>query len=180
MEPLVSVIIVTYNRKNDVIECIDSVLKCSYKFIEIIVVDNASSDGTAEELKRKYADKIRLIESDRNLYAGGGRNLGAKFANGEYLLFIDSDNVVDIDMIKNMIEGIRKNKDLSIGMNGPFNYCKSEPKRLCWLTNRISLLTSQTKIDGVGEIDNGHVFAAGNKTTLYPALFIFSARSDSS
>lgn len=155
MEPLVSVVIVTSNRKGDAIECIDSVLNSSYKPIEIIVVDNASTDNTAQELQQRYSDNIKLIKSAKNLYAGGGRNLGAKLAKGEYLLFIDSDNVVDKDMVKNMIEGIQRNKDMAIGLSGPFTYYKSSPNRLCWVNNRISMLTSITVFSGSGEINDG-------------------------
>jgi len=155
IKPLVSVIIVTYNRKGDVVECIDSVLGSTYKRIEIIVLDNASSDGTAEELERRYGNKINLIKSYRNLYAGGGRNLGAKNASGEYLLFVDSDNIIDSDMIKNMVEVEVRNRYLNIGISGPFTYYKSEPKRLCWTNNRMSLLTSITLFEGSGEVDQG-------------------------
>ncbi len=155
IKPLVSVIIVTYNRKDDTVECIDSVLKSTYKPIEIIVVDNASSDGTTEELESRYGKKIKLIRSYRNLYAGGGRNFGARNASGEYLLFVDSDNIVDRDMIKNMIEVEVRNRYLNIGISGPFTYYKSDPKRLCWTNNRMSLSTSITLFEGSGEIDQG-------------------------
>lgn len=155
IKPLVSVIIVTYNRKGDVVECIDSVLGSTYKRIEIIVVDNASSDGTVEELERRYGNKIKLIKSYRNLYAGGGRNLGAKSASGEYLLFVDSDNTIDRDMIKNLVEVEVRNRYLNIGISGPFTYCKSEPRRLCWTNNRMNLLTSITLFEGSGQLDEG-------------------------
>ena len=154
-QPLVSVIIVTYNRKRDVVECVDSVLRSSYEPIEVIVVDNASTDGTSEKLKDRYGGKIRLIKSSKNLYAAGGRNLGARSAQGEYLLFIDSDNIVDRDMVSNMVQGVMRNKDLAIGMSGPFMYYKSEPRRLSWVNNRMSLLTSITLFEGSGEVDNG-------------------------
>jgi GT2 family glycosyltransferase len=134
---------------------VDSVLRSSYKPIEVIVVDNASTDGTEEELRTRYAGKIKLIKSDKNLYAAGGRNLGAKSAGGEYLLFIDSDNTVARDMVSNMVEGFIRNKDLAIGMSGPFMYYKSEPRRLSWVNNKMSLLTSITLFEGSGEIDNG-------------------------
>jgi len=155
IRPLVSVIIVTYNRKGDVVECIESTLNSTYKPIEIIVVDNASSDGTTEELERRYGDKIKLIKSYRNLYAGGGRNLGAKNAKGEYLLFVDSDNAIDSDMIKNMLDVEVRNRYLNIGISGPFTYYKSEPRRLCWTNNRMSLLTSITLFEGSGQVDEG-------------------------
>jgi len=175
--PLVSAIIVTYNRKADVIECLDSVLSSSYQPIEIIVVDNASTDGTAEALEKKYANKIRLIKSQKNLYAGGGRNLGAQSAQGDYLLFIDSDNIVDKDMVKDMVDGLVENNSLSIGMSGPFTYYRSDPQRLCWVNNRMSLLTSITVFEGSGLIDYGQ-FAKQDFIQVHhiPNVFMLPAK----
>lgn len=153
--PLVSVVIVTYNRKDDAIACIDSVLKSSYPEFEVIVVDNASNDGTALECESRYSNKIKLIKSAENLFAGGGRNLGAKSANGEYLLFIDSDNIVAPDMIAKLISGIKGNHDLRVGLCGPFTYYKCDRNRLCWVNSRISLITSRTVFTGTGEVDRG-------------------------
>lgn len=155
MNPLVSIVTVTFNRKDEVIECIDSVLKSTYQPFEVIVIDNASFDGTIEALKSRFANKIRLIGSKINLFAGGGRNLGAKYAHGDFILFIDSDNVIESKMIENLASGLEKNNDLRIGMCGPFAYFKSEPNRLTWVNNRINLITSITSFKGAGEIDHG-------------------------
>lgn len=153
--PLISVVIVSYNRKDGCIECVDSVLRSDYRPLEIIVVDNASTDNTYAALQQRYADKIRLIRSEKNIYAAGGRNLGAGYARGEYLLFIDSDNVVDQEMLTYLMEGIHENKDLKIGIAGPFTYYKSDRKRLCWVNNSISLITSRTSFSGAGTLDYG-------------------------
>ncbi|MFC1674335.1 glycosyltransferase family 2 protein [Candidatus Omnitrophota bacterium] len=155
VNPLVSVIIVTHNRKDEVIECIDSVLESSYQPIEAIVVDNASDDHTADELEDRYGQRIRLIKSKVNLYAGGGRNLGADSAGGELLLFIDSDNVVDSEMIANLVGGLKENRPTNIGLCGPLTYYRKDPGRLCWVNSSISLLTSRSVFKGVGEEDCG-------------------------
>jgi len=154
-ELLVSAIIVTYNRKDEVIECVESVLRSTYKKIEVIVVDNASLDNTADVLEEKFSGKVQLIRSEKNIYAGGGRNLGAANAKGEYLLFIDSDNVIAPDMIEQLLEGIRQNPQLKPGIIGPFTYYKTDKKRLCWVNSSISLLTSITRFGGMRELDNG-------------------------
>jgi len=152
---LVSVIVVTYNRKDETIECIDSVLRSSYAPIEVIVVDNASTDGTCEALSEKYSGKIKLVKSQKNLYAGGGRNLGARHAKGDLFLFVDSDNVIDVTMIETMMKGVEENKELKIGIAGPFTYYKCDRKRLCWVNSSISLITSRTRFEGISEMDNG-------------------------
>lgn len=150
---LVSIIITTYNRKQDIEKCLDSIFNNDYNNIRIIVVDNASSDGTADFLEQKYGSKINLIKSDKNLMAGGGRNLGAESAKGEYLLFIDSDNIIDSKMISELVTGMEKNKNA--GMVGPLMYYLSDPKMIWWAGANINLWTSKTSYIGINEYDEG-------------------------
>jgi len=109
--PFVSVIIVNYNGRKFIGECLDSVLESDYPNFEIIVVDNGSNDGSKEQLKKfqianykKQTNyKIRIIFNNRNLYFTGGSNLGAKMARGEKLIFLNSDAVVDRKFIKELV-----------------------------------------------------------------------------
>jgi glycosyltransferase involved in cell wall biosynthesis len=87
---LVSVIIATYNRSKTIERAVNSVLAQSWKAIEVIVVDDGSTDGTAH-LLAKYGNKIRVI-SQRNQGAGAARNTGIKAASGEIISFLDSDD----------------------------------------------------------------------------------------
>lgn len=115
---LVSVVIPTYNRKEMLCECIDSVLKSSYKNLEIVVVDNCSSDGTVEAIQKEYTSKpVKVVVLQENLMAAGGRNEGIKVAAGEYILFLDNDNIVYPDMIELLVNEM--DKDESIGLVGP-------------------------------------------------------------
>jgi glycosyltransferase involved in cell wall biosynthesis len=91
MPPLVSVIIPTYNRASLVKEAVDSVLAQSYRNFELIVVDDGSTDGTACELAR-YRDALQLVwQTHRGVAAA--RNSGVRRAKGEYLAFLDSDDL---------------------------------------------------------------------------------------
>ncbi len=87
----VSIIIPTYDYKDDIFNCIDSVKSSDFKNIEIIVIDNGSNDGTAQALKR--FEDITLVESQKNLGVSGGRNAGIKYISGSsrYILFLDHD-----------------------------------------------------------------------------------------
>lgn len=100
--PEVSVIILNYNGKKFIKECVDSVVK-SFKG-EIIVVDNASTDGSFEYLKKIYGGKIRLFRSEKQLYFTGGCNFGARKARGEELVFLNSDCVVMPRWINEMVK----------------------------------------------------------------------------
>lgn len=92
--PKVSVIIPTYNRAHLVGRAIQSVLNQTYQDFEIILVDDGSTDNTAEVIK-KFQEKekrIRYIKQARNKGAGAARNSGIKAARGEYIAFQDSDD----------------------------------------------------------------------------------------
>jgi GT2 family glycosyltransferase len=88
--PLVSVIIVTFNARRHIACCLDALLAQTYPTLEIIVVDNGSSDGTADDVAAQFPD-VRLVRSPRNLGYAGGNNLGVVHAHGEFLAFLNPD-----------------------------------------------------------------------------------------
>ncbi len=92
-EPLVSICIGAYNRKDYIRECVDSALAQTWSNKEVIVVDDASTDGTREILKT-YRDSIRLILRDQNSgICPITRNQAAQAARGEFIAFLDSDDL---------------------------------------------------------------------------------------
>lgn len=88
-----SVIIPTWNRAHLVCEAIDSALNQRPGEVEVIVVDDASSDQTTEVLTRIYGSRIRLLRLSERYGAGAARNAGAALARGEFVGFLDSDDV---------------------------------------------------------------------------------------
>lgn len=143
--PLVSVIIPNYNRCDDLRNCLDSVLKSDYSNIEIIVVDNNSTDNS-KQLINFYVHEYKNITAlylEENLMAAGGRNAGIRVANGHYLLFIDSDNIIERTMISFLV--IAMEEDPRIGLIGPIMYYYQD-KTKCWFAgNVINNITSKTK-----------------------------------
>ncbi len=94
--PRVSVIIPTHNRAHVLGEAIESVLAQTYRDFKLIVVDDASTDGTAEVLARytgEYGEKIRALRRQENGGAGVARNDGLRASRGEYIAFLDSDDL---------------------------------------------------------------------------------------
>lgn len=99
-QKMISVIIPTYNRKEKLMGCIESVLGQSYKEIEVLVVDDASTDGT-EELFQEISDtRLKYFRYDTNRGACYARNYGAKRAKGELLAFQDSDDLWHYDKLE--------------------------------------------------------------------------------
>ncbi len=89
----VSVIIPTYNRKSLISRAVDSVLQQTYRDFEIIVVDDASTDGTGEYLSKKYEKKIVYQYLHQNCGVAEARNKGMKSARGTFIAFLDSDDL---------------------------------------------------------------------------------------
>jgi glycosyltransferase involved in cell wall biosynthesis len=91
--PRVSVIIPTYNREHVLLRAVDSVLCQTYQDFEIIIVDDASTDDT-ERLVNSFEDpRIHYLKHQKNQYAAGARNTGLGSASGEFIAFLDSDDL---------------------------------------------------------------------------------------
>ncbi len=102
-QPLVSIIIVNYNGKKYLEECINSILDGTYKNFEIIVVDNNSSDGSPELVKSKFPT-VTLIKEKYNHGFTGGNNIGFEYSRGEYVILLNNDTKVEKNYIKNFIQ----------------------------------------------------------------------------
>lgn len=109
--PLVSIIIPTYQHAHTISECLDSIFSQTYKNIEVIVVDDGSTDNTQKVLK-KYQDQIHSIYQN-NAGSNPSRNRGAREAKGEYLLFCDADVLMQPMMLKTMVEALESHPEAS-------------------------------------------------------------------
>ena len=152
MKEKISAIIVTMNRKEELIECIDSLVESKCNFFEIIVVDNGSIVPTSRFLKRKYP-KLKIIRSEENVGAAAGRNIGIKNAKGNYYFFMDDDARIDKNAICEMLKLFKFKK--SIGIVQPKVYDKDKPDILQGVGHTINLLTGRAKAWGVIEEDKG-------------------------
>lgn len=92
-QPLISVVIPTYNRAQLIIETINSVLNQTYKNLEIIVIDDGSTDETEKIIKNIKDSRIRYLKHQQNLGGAKARNTGIEAATGEYICFLDSDDI---------------------------------------------------------------------------------------
>lgn len=125
-KPLVSFVLPSYNCLEWIGESLVSLLGQSEKNIEIIVVDDGSTDGTKEFLAEWPKDeRVRVITNEKNLGAGPSRHLGAELAKADIICICDSDDVYDSDRAKVTLEWFEKNPDselvtfpyVSIGYN---------------------------------------------------------------
>lgn len=118
-EPKLSVIIPTYNDKGNIDRAISSVLNQDEKAVQIIVVDDFSTDGTFENLNETWKDKnIEIYRLNKHESLGGARNFGLKKAKGDYILFLDSDDWYEPNSFSKILNFAKKqNADVvSFGM----------------------------------------------------------------
>lgn len=115
VEPKVSVIIPAYNRESYIRQTVDSVLGQTYQNIELIVVDDGSSDGTRQILEQ-YGNKLLLLEHEQRANKGQSAaiNLGLKKAVGHYVAILDSDDYWHPDKIKIQVEFLEQNPDVGL------------------------------------------------------------------
>ena len=149
---LVSIIIPTYNREREVLNCIESLFNITYPNFEILVVDNASMDNTVVSVKKQFAN-IRVIELSENFGASKARNEGIKYAEGEFLCFVDSDNMVNKNFLTELV--LLAESDPLIGFCGPKMYYLNDKTKIWYAGANISLFTSKTKYIGHNQIDRG-------------------------
>lgn len=113
----VSVIIPVYNDEKYLEKCLNSVINQTYKNLEIILIDDGSTDGTAEicEHYKDKDDRIRILHK-QNEGIGSSRNAGLSMATGDYVLFVDGDDWIASNHIEELYKLLKKNDaDIAVG-----------------------------------------------------------------
>jgi GT2 family glycosyltransferase len=105
--PKVSIIVLNYNGKHFLNDCISSILKQDFIDYELLIVDNNSSDGSIEYIKNNFPEVI-LVESGKNLGFAGGNNLGVKHSKGELIVLLNNDTIVNEGWLTGLVEAINK------------------------------------------------------------------------
>jgi GT2 family glycosyltransferase len=124
--PPVSIVIPTYNRKKKLIKLIESILQSDYpnERLEIIVVDDASFDGTYEEVRKVYP-WIKYIRHEREELVAKSLNDGITASSNEFILICDDDNIVEKNMIQILVKAMLS--DDRIGVAGPVTHYFDRP-----------------------------------------------------
>lgn len=147
------VVIPTFNRDDDLIECLHSLGEAEIVMENVIVVDNGSQDKTIEKLSRNYP-QVHLIALDINLGATGGSNTGFKFAlehGADAVIRMDSDVVVDTNFLEPLLEVAKS--DPKIGIVGPKIYYFDSPKEIWYAGAYSNKLFLNVKKDYRHEFD---------------------------
>jgi GT2 family glycosyltransferase len=116
-EDLLAVLVLSFNKREHTLRCLQSVRSLDYAPRQVIVVDNGSTDGSADLVATQFPE-VHLVRSERNLGAAGGRNLGIRWADEHlsyaYLLFLDDDTVVDPHLASELVRELRDHADAGL------------------------------------------------------------------
>ena len=112
--PLVSVILPAYNAEAYIAEAIASILDQSWRNIELIIVDDASTDATRDVIRRFTDPRIRLLENDRNRGISASTNRAISVSRGEYLALMDDDDISLPDRLKAQLTCLENNREIMI------------------------------------------------------------------
>ena len=147
---LVSVIIPAYNVEQYLVRCVDSILNQSYRNLEIIIVDDGSTDNTLAVAKvlEKKDKRIKVIHHD-NKGLSEARNTGIMSATGEFISFVDADDFIEKGMINGLLKNIKEtNADVSCGRafihsrNGIVRHPNNNPKEVQVIIDKEQLIDS--------------------------------------
>jgi len=114
--PLISIVILNWNGKDQLSPCIQSVKRQIYPNLEILIVDNASADGSIESIHHLFHD-LRLILNSENLGYGGGNNRGIQEAKGKYIFVLNNDTEIERECVEWLWKCMES--DEKIGMTTP-------------------------------------------------------------
>ncbi len=155
MKPI-GVVICNYNKRDFVLECVQSVLESREQNFDIFVVDNASTDGSVEALKNTYKEEITILANTENLGGSGGFNTGLRVVRDrgyEYFMCLDDDALVDENAISVLYEYMESHPD--VGMAGCRVYHRQMPEYIQQSGLMIDFEHCTAKTIGADQLEDG-------------------------
>lgn len=156
MNSKVGIVILTWNGKDLTLACLESVMRLTYPEAMVIVVDNRSSDGTAEAIKKSFGNRVEVIVNDDNLGFSRGNNVGIRRAldrDADYALLLNNDTVVDPELLGSLVAVFRDHP--GTGVAGPKIYYEQPPDQIWYAGGSVSLSRGITKHVGIRQKDAG-------------------------
>ncbi len=138
--PKVSIIIINYNGKEYLKNCLESIKKnTKYPNYEVVVVDNHSNDKSVEMIKEKFPN-VKVIENKKNYAFAGASNIGIKKTNGKYVVLLDNDTIVYLSWLSKLVETAENNEKIGIVSSfiirkGLYDYYKG---KVSWNDDKIT------------------------------------------
>jgi len=168
--PLVSIVVINYNGKQHLKVCLDSLLRTDYPNFEIILVDNASTDGSVEWVTKNYPPQIRIVRNKVNLGSSGGYNAGIRYARGKYVAILNNDVEVDKNWLKPLVDILERDSKIGAADSKYLNFYERNKFDLSVAAGRFLDYFGNVYTRGHGENDEG---TYNNLCRVFVALTIF-------
>lgn len=136
-KPFISVIIPCYNASLFLNQAIESVLNQTYKNFEVIIVNDGSTDNTEEIIKAYRDNRVIYLKQETNKGPSAARNTGLKYAKGEYIAFLDADDIWMLNKLEKQVDYVLKNKVDIVTTNGYILESKTNKSKIAYSKNPI-------------------------------------------
>ncbi|WP_243370792.1 glycosyltransferase family 2 protein [Geotalea sp. SG265] len=151
MNPLVSVIILNWNGRKFLKECLDSLLLQSYAHFEVVLVDNGSSDGSPEYVRSNYP-AVKVVALPQNVGFAAGNNVGLEHCRGEFVVTLNNDTKVDWEFISALVAVVKADDRIGLVAAKMLNYYQTDR------IDSVGLMIASNGLGynkGIAEVDSG-------------------------
>jgi GT2 family glycosyltransferase len=166
IKPNVVIITLNWNRREDTIECVESLLRLNYDNYTVVVVDNASTDGSVQAIRAAFPG-VKIIENESNLGYALGFNTGIKYAldrDPKYILILNNDTKIDRNALDELVKVAESDEEIGFVSGKVYEY--DEPNKLQVVGKVCDFNRGLLHNIGHGEIDHGQY----DKITEYEFL----------
>jgi GT2 family glycosyltransferase len=154
--PLVTVVVLTWNGRALTLDCLRSLEGILTPNVRVLVVDNASADGTVDAIRARYGDRVDIVVNTSNLGYAGGNNVGIRRAledGARFVLLLNNDTTVDAAFIDELLRTMQDSD--AIGIAAPKIYFAEPTNRIWYAGGEISLWRGTARHIGIRELDRG-------------------------
>jgi len=154
--PSVAVVILTWNGKALTLDCLRSLEAVTTSDVRVMVVDNASTDGTIDAVRARYGERVSIVVNSSNLGFAGGNNVGIRKAlddGARFVLLLNNDTTVDPALIEELLGPMRESS--AIGIAAPKIYYAQPVDRIWYAGGEISFWKGTARHVGIRQVDRG-------------------------
>jgi GT2 family glycosyltransferase len=154
--PKVFLLVLTYNGKDLVLDCLETVMKSDYPNLHVVVIDNGGSDGTPVAVDEAWGDRVHVLRLFPNIKFSRANNAGIEYAlehGADYVMLLNDDTLIAEDMISEVVAAAEA--DPGVGMAGPKIYYHKPEDQIWFAGGRIHLSRGTTEHIGIRERDEG-------------------------
>jgi GT2 family glycosyltransferase len=156
MAPSVTLLVLTYNGREMVLACLESVMQSTYDNLHVVVIDNGGSDGTPEAVNSAWGDRVEVLRIEHNVKFSRANNQGIRLAmerSADYVMLLNDDTVIAPETVSELVDAAES--DPAIGFVGPKIYYWKPEDRIWFAGGLVFPARGTAKHIGIRETDHG-------------------------